>query len=60
MIDVPGKPFHDPEADAALFAAIRESFAAAPERRLVELPCAINDPAFADSLAGALLEILPD
>jgi uncharacterized protein (UPF0261 family) len=60
MIDVPGKPFHDPEADAALFAAIRESFAAAPDRRLVELPCAINDPAFADSLAEALLEILPD
>jgi uncharacterized protein (UPF0261 family) len=59
MIDVPGKPFHDPEADAALFEALRESFRPAPNRVLVETPHAINDPAFADALAEAFLEILP-
>jgi uncharacterized protein (UPF0261 family) len=34
-IDAPGMPFHDPEADAALFAAIRATLAdrAAPARR---------------------------
>jgi uncharacterized protein (UPF0261 family) len=59
MIDAPGKPFHDPEADAALFAALRDAFKPAPNRRLVETPHAINDPAFAEALAKAFLEILP-
>jgi uncharacterized protein (UPF0261 family) len=51
-------PFHDPEADAALFDAIRETFETSPERRLVERPEAINDPAFAAALADAFLDIM--
>lgn len=51
-IDVPGMPFHDPEADAALFAAIRATLKVTPKRRLVELPHAINDPAFAAALVA--------
>jgi uncharacterized protein (UPF0261 family) len=59
MIDVPGKPFHHPEADASLFDAIRETCVTAPERRLIERPEAINDPAFAAALVDAFLDIMP-
>jgi uncharacterized protein (UPF0261 family) len=51
-IDVPGAPFHDPAADAALFAAIRETLRQTPARRLIELPLPINDPAFAAALVA--------
>jgi len=56
-IDVPGMPFHDPAADAALFETIRAGFAAAPNRRLVEVQAAINDPAFVDAVLAAFREI---
>ena len=56
-IDVPGMPFHDPAADAALFDAIRSGFAPAPNRELVEVPAAINDRAFADAVLAAFREI---
>ena len=46
-IDAPGKPFHDPQADAALFVAIREGWAPAPHRKLLEIDAHINDAAFA-------------
>lgn len=48
-IDAPGKPFHDPAADAALFAAVRETWRQAPNRQLVEIDANINDPAFAEA-----------
>jgi uncharacterized protein (UPF0261 family) len=50
-IDAPGQPFHDPEADAALFDAIRTTLKPTDKRRLIELPHHINDPAFAAALA---------
>jgi uncharacterized protein (UPF0261 family) len=56
-IDVPGMPFHDPEADEALFAAIRASFKQTPKRQLLEIPHNINDPAFAKLLAEQFREI---
>ena len=49
MIDAPGQPFHDPEADAALFDAHRDD--ARPDRTAPassRLPLHINDPDFAD------------
>lgn len=46
-IDAEGQPFHDPDADAALFAAIREGWVAARNRKLIEVDAHINDPAFA-------------
>ncbi|HEY9011845.1 MAG TPA: Tm-1-like ATP-binding domain-containing protein [Devosia sp.] len=49
-IDAPGQSFHDPEADAALFDAIRSGWRDAPNRKLVELDLHINDHAFADAL----------
>ncbi len=47
LIDAPGKPFHDPEADRALFDTLAARIVATPDRRVIRLPYAINDPAFA-------------
>jgi uncharacterized protein (UPF0261 family) len=57
-IDVPGMPFHDPAADAALFDTIRGGFLPAPNRRLIEVAAAINDRAFADAVLTAFREIV--
>lgn len=46
-IDAPAMPFHDPEADRALFEAIRTGWQKAPNRRLIEVDANINDPKFA-------------
>jgi len=56
-IDRPGQPFHDPEADRALFAAIEERFRAGADRKLVRLPMHINDEAFIDALVAAWREV---
>ena len=53
MIDAPGQPFHDPDADAALFAALRVR-ASAPNVELVEMDCNVNDDAFADAMVEKL------
>lgn len=56
-IDAPGKPFHDPTANAALFDAIRSGWKNAPNRRLFEIDAHINDPEFADAIVKAYREI---
>ena len=56
-IDAPGMPFYDPEADAALFAAVRSTLRQTADRRLVELPHNLNDPAFAAALVQAFRDI---
>lgn len=56
-IDAPGMPFHDPEADEALFAAIRATFEQTDRRRLIEVSHNINDAAFAELLAQQFREI---
>jgi uncharacterized protein (UPF0261 family) len=52
MIDAPGQPFFDAEADAALFEALREGVGANVE--LVEMDCNVNDDAFADAMVEKL------
>jgi len=52
MIDVEGEDFYDPEADAALFDALRENLDSDVE--LIEMDSAINDEAFAEALAETL------
>ena len=52
MIDAEGQPFHDPEADAALFGALREGLGEDVE--LIELDNNVNDEAFADAMAEKL------
>ena len=56
-LDAPGQPFHDPEADRALFDAIASTFEEGANRRLVRTPHHVNDAAFADAVAGALAAI---
>ncbi len=58
-IDVPGQPFHDPAADKALFEALEAAFAPGPSRRLIRVPHAINDPAFAEAAVAAFRDIMP-
>jgi uncharacterized protein (UPF0261 family) len=52
-LDAPGKPFHDPDADAALFEALRRNVG--PPVTLVELDLHINDFEFADAMAEQLI-----
>jgi uncharacterized protein (UPF0261 family) len=56
MIDALGQPFHDPEADRALFESLRAH--AAPAVRVREIDAHINDAAFAHALADELLASL--
>jgi uncharacterized protein (UPF0261 family)/ABC-type branched-subunit amino acid transport system ATPase component len=57
LLDAPGRPFHDPAADRALFATIERQFRPAANRRLIRLPHNINDPAFARALVANFREI---
>ncbi|HEY9348440.1 MAG TPA: Tm-1-like ATP-binding domain-containing protein [Inquilinus sp.] len=50
LIDAPGQPFHDPAADEALFQALDATVRQTPNRRLIRLPHALNDPDFAAAL----------
>jgi uncharacterized protein (UPF0261 family) len=52
-IDALGQPFHDPEADVALFDAVRRGWKPASNRKLIELDCHINGAAFADAAVSA-------
>ena len=56
MIDVAGQPFHDPEADAALVAGLKETLAERIE--LHERDENVNDPAFATAMADRLHELI--
>jgi uncharacterized protein (UPF0261 family) len=56
LIDAEGQPFHDPEADAALFEALREGVGERVE--VIELDCNVNDEAFAEAMADKLDELL--
>jgi uncharacterized protein (UPF0261 family) len=56
MIDVPGQPFHDPVADAALVAGLKETLN--PRVELHERSEDINDPAFATAMADRLHELI--
>lgn len=57
VISAPGGPFHDALADTALYRSLKSALQ--PRIPVVELDCAINDPAFAEACARELLRILP-
>ncbi len=50
MLDAPGQPFNDPDADAALFAELEACIVPSDTRRVIRLPYHINDPEFAQAL----------
>jgi len=56
MIAIEGQPFHDPEADEALFQSVRKDLGSNVE--LHELDTDINDPDFALAMANRLHEML--
>lgn len=57
IISAEGQPFHDPNADAALFAAIKKNLL--PDIPCREIDAAINDPAFSKACAEELLTLIP-
>ena len=59
-LDAPGLPFHDPDADAALWETLRAELRITDHRRLVETPHHVNDPAFAGALVGELDAVTTD
>ena len=56
-LDAPGKPFHDPQADAALFEAIEATVSRTGQRQVIRVPVNINDPAFAAALVDAYRDV---
>jgi uncharacterized protein (UPF0261 family) len=56
-IDVEGQPFHDAEADAALFAALREGIDPG-KVEVHEVDADVNDAAFATAMADRLHELV--
>jgi uncharacterized protein (UPF0261 family) len=57
MIDAPGQPFHDPDADAALFEALEATVRQTERRKLIRVPHNVNDPEFAEALVRSFREI---
>ncbi len=58
-LDAPGGAFFDPEADAALIDELESAIEPRPGRSIRRLPWNINDPAFAQALVAAYLELDP-
>jgi uncharacterized protein (UPF0261 family) len=56
MIGVEGEDFHDPEADAALFDALRDGID--DDVELLEFETDINDDEFAEAIAATLDEYM--
>jgi uncharacterized protein (UPF0261 family)/ABC-type branched-subunit amino acid transport system ATPase component len=59
MLDAPGQPFHDQEANAALFEAIERTVRVSPARQLMRVKANINDPAFVDAAVAAFAGVMP-
>ena len=56
-LDIDGGPFYDPQANTALFTALRETVQETDNRRLIEVNHHINDPEFALATISAFREI---
>ncbi|MGW3467925.1 Tm-1-like ATP-binding domain-containing protein [Saccharopolyspora sp. NPDC000995] len=57
MLDSPGQPFYDPDADAVLFETLESQVRQTADRRVERVPHNINDPEFAAALFAAFREI---
>jgi uncharacterized protein (UPF0261 family) len=56
-LDAPGQPFHDPDANKALFDTIESVLIQTPKRHMTRLPFHINAPAFSAALTAAFRSI---
>jgi len=57
LLDAPGQPFYDPEADQALFSELEACIQQTAQRQIRRLPYHINDEAFASALVSAYREV---
>jgi uncharacterized protein (UPF0261 family) len=57
-LDAPGRPFWDPEADAALFKALERTVRQTSNRQLIRVQRNINDPELASIIVGAFRPLL--
>ena len=57
LIDAPGQPFHDPQADRALFEELEKTVQQTPTRQLRRLPYNVNDPKFSAALLEAYFQV---
>ena len=56
-LDAPGQPFWDPAADVALFDTLATQLRQTEHRKLVRVPCHINDALFAETAVKEFLAI---
>ena len=59
VLDAPGMPFHDPEADEALFATIEATVQQTELRRVIRVPHAINSTEFSAEAVRHFHDITP-
>jgi uncharacterized protein (UPF0261 family) len=52
-LDSAGQPFHNPRADAALFASLERTIRQTSSRQLIRVKRHINDPEFASTIVAA-------
>lgn len=57
MLDAPGQPFHDPDADAVLFGTLERLIEQTDDRVVRRVPHNVNDPGFVDALVAAFTEV---
>ena len=58
MIDAPGQPFHDPDADEALFATIEANVVQTASRTVSRVAANINDEAFVEAVLAAFDDVM--
>ena len=56
LISAPGQKFHDPAADSALFASLKDTLR--KDIPVIEVDAEINDPIFSDACAETLLTLM--
>jgi len=59
MLDAPGKAFHDPEADNALFESLEKTVRQNERRKIERVDANINDEKFVASIVDAFGSIGP-
>ncbi|WP_230531262.1 Tm-1-like ATP-binding domain-containing protein [Microvirga roseola] len=58
MLDAPGEPFFDPEANEALFASLERNFQVSDTHRIIRVPHHINDAAFVEILVQHVHQLM--
>ena len=59
LLDAPGQPFHDPEADNALFEALERTVRPTARRQIQRVDANINDDKFVAAVTDAFLSVSP-